>query len=235
MIWYTWRWHLHTLIFWPPYNPMGSFWNPHISKCSMMPKWHHPDINSGDVRESRTKRKLKVYATSRSKAILLLCGLDYRPHYSQTCQNCSFSTKMAIFDKNATMGPTDHIQNVFNRLDISFWVIWNIFWPWQYRNSDFQFFAFSIGYTGVLRGTNADGGVWRPTWNFFKGHICSSGVKWNTFWPWPIWNKNLPYLWPALIYIVLWYNFNVIVQQWKICRWMSCPTAQNRFHPKKLT
>ena len=43
----------------------------------MMPKWHHPDINSGDVRESRTKRKLKVYATSRPKAILLLCGLDY--------------------------------------------------------------------------------------------------------------------------------------------------------------
>ena len=44
-----------------------------------MPKWHHPDINSGDARESRTTRKFKVYATSRSKAILLLCGLDYKP------------------------------------------------------------------------------------------------------------------------------------------------------------
>ena len=54
-------------------------------------------------------------------------NMIYRPHHSQMCQNCSFSTKMAIFDKNATMGPTDHIQNVFNRLDISFWVIWNIF------------------------------------------------------------------------------------------------------------
>ena len=24
-----------------------------------------------------------------------------------------------------------------------------------------------------------------------KGHICSRGVKWNTFWPWPIWNENI--------------------------------------------
>ena len=32
-------------------------------------------------------------------------------------------------------------------------------------------------------------GVWRPTLIFFsKGHICSRGVKWNMFWPWPIWN-----------------------------------------------
>ena len=37
--------------------------------------------------------------------------------------------------------------------------------------------------------------------NFFKGHICWGGVKWNTFWPWLIQNQNLPYLWPALINI----------------------------------
>ena len=45
---------------------MGSFWTSLISKCSMMPKWHHPDISSRDVRESITnKQKLKVYASSR--------------------------------------------------------------------------------------------------------------------------------------------------------------------------
>ena len=42
-----------------------------------MPKWHHPDISSGDVKESITTKILKVYPTSRSGAILLLYGLDW--------------------------------------------------------------------------------------------------------------------------------------------------------------
>ena len=39
----------------------------------MMPKWHHPDISSGDVRESRTPNKLKLYGASLFSKI----GLDY--------------------------------------------------------------------------------------------------------------------------------------------------------------
>ena len=27
----------------------------------------------------------------------------------------------------------------------------NVFWPWQKRNSEFQFLAFSLGYIGGLR------------------------------------------------------------------------------------
>ena len=56
-IWTIWH-------FGPYFNPMGSFWIPLISKCSMMPKWHHPDISSGDVREFKTPKTLRVYATS---------------------------------------------------------------------------------------------------------------------------------------------------------------------------
>ena len=47
----------------------------------------------------------------------------------------------------------------------------------------FSNLAFPIGYIGGW----GDGGFWRPT-SFFRWRICPKGVKWNTFWPWPIWN-----------------------------------------------
>ena len=28
LIWLIWKWHSSTFNFWPPYNPMGSFWGP---------------------------------------------------------------------------------------------------------------------------------------------------------------------------------------------------------------
>ena len=41
---------------------MGSFSNPHISKCSMMSEWHHLILMSGHVEESET---VKTNATIR--------------------------------------------------------------------------------------------------------------------------------------------------------------------------
>ena len=57
------RWYLTTFIFWPYINPTGSFEHL-ISKSSMMPKWHHPAISSGDVKVSRTPKTFLVHATS---------------------------------------------------------------------------------------------------------------------------------------------------------------------------
>ena len=58
------------------------------------------------------------------------------------------------------------------------------------------FFAFCIGYVEILRSED-------PLKNF-KGQIClrGPGVKWSTFWPWPSWNINLPYLRPP--YCTVW-------------------------------
>ena len=85
----------------------------------------------------------------------------------------------------------------------------------------FSFFCLSHrlgGYIGGLRKL----WVWRPTSKFFKMHICSRGIKWNTFWPWPISNQNLPYLCPALgvypiffnsIQFNLYFHKNIYIQQ----------------------
>ena len=37
---------------------MGSFSNPHISKCSMMPEWHQLVPMSGHVKESETAKRI---------------------------------------------------------------------------------------------------------------------------------------------------------------------------------
>ena len=42
----------------------------------------------------------------------------------------------------------------------------------------FSFFAFSLGY---MEGSEVTVGSEDPLQNFFKGHICSRRVKWNTF------------------------------------------------------
>ena len=75
------------------------------------------------------------------------------------------------------MGSEDHVQFLFKHYNNSFQVDVNAFWPWQKQNSDFQFFAFPIGYVGGLR-------LWwglKSNFIFFKEHICSEGVKWNIF------------------------------------------------------
>ena len=51
------------LIFDPHCNPMGSFSNPYIWKCSMTPEWHQLAPMSGHVEESRHSKKLELYAT----------------------------------------------------------------------------------------------------------------------------------------------------------------------------
>ena len=50
------------------YN-MGSFSNPHISKCSIMPKWHQFVPMSWDVGGSETVKTLQLYATSRCTSV----------------------------------------------------------------------------------------------------------------------------------------------------------------------
>ena len=50
-------------------NRKGSFLNPHISKCSMMPKWHQLVPLSGDVGEAEKVKSLQLYATSRCTSV----------------------------------------------------------------------------------------------------------------------------------------------------------------------
>ena len=66
--------------------------------------------------------------------------------------------------------------------------------------NNMQIFNFCL-FHRLYRGSEVTVGSEDPL-HFFKGHFCSRGVKWNTFWPWPIWNQNLPYLCPALMYTV---------------------------------
>ena len=59
---------------------MGSFSNPHISKCSMMPKWHQIVPMSGDVRESETEHCNYMRLQG-----VLLCQLDYNHSWLFAC------------------------------------------------------------------------------------------------------------------------------------------------------
>ena len=43
-----------------------------------------------------------------------------------------------------------------------------------------QIFNFGLSYR-LCRGSEVTVGSEDPLQNFFKGHVCSRGVKWNTF------------------------------------------------------
>ena len=62
----------------------------------------------------------------------------------------------------------------------------------------FRFSIFGLSHR-LCRGSKMTVGTEDQLQIFFKGHICSRGVKWNTFWPWPIWNWNLPIYAPPLM------------------------------------
>ena len=79
MIWHFWSNKIQALlIFNPHYNPMGSFSNPHISNCSMMPEWHQLVPISGHVEESETAKKLQLYAISIFQVHYIVCQRDYQ-------------------------------------------------------------------------------------------------------------------------------------------------------------
>ena len=106
-------------------NPMGSFLNPHISKCSMITKRHQLDPMPGDVRESEIVKTLQLYATSRCTsvstqllykkqcfyAISALNWVFTYPHsFSLGFTNdCEFSINVNIISRHSNLNFTHHL------------------------------------------------------------------------------------------------------------------------------
>ena len=103
----------------------------------------------------------------------------YVPHSSQMWQTYHFWPKQLFETYNATMGSVDHVQFLFKRYNNSR-LLWMYF---DHGKNKIQIFFFYLSHR-LCRGSL--GTEDQP--QFFKGHICSGGVKWNTFWPWSIWN-----------------------------------------------
>ena len=84
----------HFLFFDPHYNPMGSFSNPYISKCSMMTKWHQLVPISGDVGESDKVKKLQLYAFSRCTSVSTWLYL----HVKCMAHQCNMTLNVGTFN-----------------------------------------------------------------------------------------------------------------------------------------
>ena len=97
--------------YFPPFDGHFEFLN--ISKCSMMPRWHHSDSSSERYQEvkaiktfyaahiSRSQAKsmfgnwtMKVKVDFKSKKITSLC------HYCRLCSILPFSAKLKLFTKS---------------------------------------------------------------------------------------------------------------------------------------
>ena len=55
----------------------------------------------------------------------------------------------------------------------------------DHGKNKFRFSIFCISHR-LCRGSEVTVGSEDQLQKFFNGHICSGGVKWNTFLPWPI-------------------------------------------------
>ena len=72
---------------------------------------------------------------------------------------------------------------LFKHYNNSFWLLWIHFDHGQNKIQIFNFWTFPI-----YMGSEVMMGFEDTLKIFFKGQICSKGVKWNMFWLWPIWN-----------------------------------------------
>ena len=124
-----------------------------------------------------------------------LKGFKY-PTAAKCDKNYHFGPEQPFWTLNVTMGSVDHIQFCLTGIIIPFRLLRIHFDHGKNKSQIFVFWPFPYR---PCRKSEVTVGSEDPLRKFLKGYICSRGVKWNTFWPWPIWNSNLPYLHHALI------------------------------------
>ena len=108
-----------------------------------------------------------------------------RPHCRVLSLKWLFLVKNGNFFTFSCCGVRKKSSNFpFNVFSVPFRLIGIHF---DHCKNKIQIFNFCL-FHRLYRGSEVTVGSEDPLQISFKGQICSRGVKWNTFWLWPIWN-----------------------------------------------